>query len=114
MLLSDALTSNQLSIAVFIILVVFFFKQKTAYVLRIRDWISDVCSSDLRRSKPAAVCASASPASTVRPRDGGRVTCRPAGGSGAHCRARRRPRAEERRVGKECDSTCRSLWSPYD
>src|SRR3546814_9403509 len=27
---------------------VFFFKQKTAYELRIRDWSSDVCSSDLR------------------------------------------------------------------
>src|SRR3546814_9942359 len=26
----------------------FFFKQKTAYVMRIRDWSSDVCSSDLR------------------------------------------------------------------
>src|SRR3546814_350781 len=25
----------------------FFFKQKTAYVMRIRDWSSDVCSSDL-------------------------------------------------------------------
>src|SRR3546814_10682724 len=25
----------------------FFFKQKTAYELRIRDWSSDVCSSDL-------------------------------------------------------------------
>src|SRR3546814_9078209 len=27
---------------------VFFFKQKTAYVMRISDWSSDVCSSDLR------------------------------------------------------------------
>src|SRR3546814_1322780 len=27
---------------------VFFFKQKTAYEMRISDWISDVCSSDLR------------------------------------------------------------------
>src|SRR3546814_8145758 len=27
----------------------FFFKQKTAYELRIRDWSSDVCSSDLQR-----------------------------------------------------------------
>src|SRR3546814_9815632 len=27
----------------------FFFKQKTAYELRISDWSSDVCSSDLRR-----------------------------------------------------------------
>src|SRR3546814_12881882 len=27
---------------------------------------------------------------------------------------RRRPRPEERRVGKECVSTCRSRWSPYN
>jgi len=25
----------------------FFFKQKTAYEIQIRDWSSDVCSSDL-------------------------------------------------------------------
>src|SRR3546814_10699668 len=31
----------------------FFFKQKTAYVMRISDWSSDVCSSDLaKRSNP--------------------------------------------------------------
>src|SRR3546814_7620474 len=29
-------------------LVFFFFKQKSAYELRISDWSSDVCSSDLR------------------------------------------------------------------
>src|SRR3546814_4575273 len=28
--------------------IVFFFKQRTAYELRISDWSSDVCSSDLR------------------------------------------------------------------
>src|SRR3546814_14938469 len=28
----------------------FFFKQKTAYEMRIRDWSSDVCSSDLQRT----------------------------------------------------------------
>src|SRR3546814_17264943 len=28
--------------------VIFFFKQKTAYEMRISDWSSDVCSSDLR------------------------------------------------------------------
>src|SRR3546814_7182488 len=28
--------------------VVFFFKQKTAYEMRMSDWSSDVCSSDLR------------------------------------------------------------------
>src|SRR3546814_21191209 len=30
----------------------FFFKQKTAYEMRISDWSSDVCSSDLRRRAP--------------------------------------------------------------
>src|SRR3546814_14534283 len=29
------------------------------------------------------------------------------------CLPARRPRSEERRVGKECVSTCRSWWSPY-
>src|SRR3546814_8606989 len=29
------------------LLVLFFFKQKTAYEMRISDWSSDVCSSDL-------------------------------------------------------------------
>src|SRR3546814_15628176 len=33
---------------------VFFFKQKTAYEMRISDWSSDVCSSDLRPSANAA------------------------------------------------------------
>src|SRR3546814_720123 len=31
----------------FLLLFVFFFKQKTAYEMRISDWSSDVCSSDL-------------------------------------------------------------------
>src|SRR3546814_1173867 len=31
----------------FVMLCCFFFKQKTAYELRISDWSSDVCSSDL-------------------------------------------------------------------
>src|SRR3546814_4705714 len=30
------------------ILLIFFYKQKTAYEMRISDWSSDVCSSDLR------------------------------------------------------------------
>src|SRR6056297_4152194 len=67
----------------------FFFKQKTAYEILRSDWSSDVCSSDLRR----------------RPR-GRRV--RPPERS-----ARTPRRSEERRVGKECVSTCRSRWSPY-
>src|SRR3546814_17365477 len=34
-------------IAIFQLLFLFFFKQKTAYEMRISDWSSDVCSSDL-------------------------------------------------------------------
>src|SRR3546814_4183668 len=47
--------------------VVFFFKQKTAYEMRISDWSSDVCSSDLTmvvmrdRGMPAAIMRSPSP-----------------------------------------------------
>src|SRR3546814_8621426 len=32
-----------------IVVIFFFFKQKTAYEMRISDWSSDVCSSDLTR-----------------------------------------------------------------
>src|SRR3546814_3014209 len=32
------------------VLLFFFFKQKTAYEMRISDWSSDVCSSDLQMS----------------------------------------------------------------
>src|SRR3546814_3051246 len=44
----------------------FFFKQKTAYELRISDWSSDVCSSDLA-DPPAPACAPHSPAGRRRP-----------------------------------------------
>src|SRR3546814_1366597 len=33
----------------------FFFKQKTAYEMRISDWSSDVCSSDLARGWDRAI-----------------------------------------------------------
>src|SRR3546814_3831927 len=36
---------------------VFFFKQKTAYEMRISDWSSDVCSSDLLATMSAALPA---------------------------------------------------------
>src|SRR3546814_19518594 len=42
---------------------VFFFKQKTAYEVRISDWSSDVCSSDLSASAAARSC----PAKPLRP-----------------------------------------------
>src|SRR3546814_5792702 len=36
---------------VFLYVMLFFFKQKTSYEMRISDWSSDVCSSDHTRSK---------------------------------------------------------------
>src|SRR3546814_4499988 len=42
---------------VYINVVRFFFKQKTAYEMRISDWSSDVCSSDLQQP-PALPCLS--------------------------------------------------------
>src|SRR3546814_10454358 len=39
----------------------FFFKQKTAYEMRISDWSSDVCSSDLPASRSGGAAASAAP-----------------------------------------------------
>src|SRR3546814_2107005 len=35
-------------LVMYVCVYVFFFKQKTAYEMRISDWSSDVCSSDLR------------------------------------------------------------------
>src|SRR3546814_8180353 len=82
---------------------VFFFKQKTAYEMRISDWSSDVCSSDLAPSLPRSPPASRR-SSLPRP---------PALLSSRRPYQPRRRRSEERRVGKECVSTCRSRWSPY-
>src|SRR3546814_7011306 len=39
----------------------FFFKQKTAYEMRISDWSSDVCSSDLRPPAPPSRAGGSSP-----------------------------------------------------
>src|SRR3546814_1625259 len=89
---------------------VFFFKQKTAYEMRISDWSSDVCSSDLFapvhglytyhcQRKPGR-----SPVPFVK---------RFASVRQGPVLQTRTNRSEERRVGKECVSTCRSRWSPY-
>src|SRR3546814_5205990 len=87
----------------------FFFKQKTAYEMRISDWSSDVCSSDLspaRRISPLQVTKSSGLIS------GNGKSRAPPAASSACCFDSSR-RSEERRVGKECVSTCRSRWSPY-
>src|SRR3546814_13003615 len=88
----------------------FLFKQKTAYEMGISDWISDVCSSDLHaRLQSARLRRALLPAGWLRVRW---RRNRPAPES--HPRPRWRParRSEERRVGKECVSTCRSRSSP--
>src|SRR3546814_2850266 len=77
----------------------FFFKQKTAYEMRISGWSSDVCSSDLQHPVEER----------FRLRPGDLVL----GEVGDLQQPDRRARSEERRVGKECVSTCRSRWSPY-
>src|SRR3546814_3144668 len=48
---------------------VFFFKQKTAYEMRISDWSSDVCSSDLSAAVPMTVAQAATTAPMGYPRD---------------------------------------------
>src|SRR3546814_10998113 len=104
----------------------FFFKQKTAYEMRISDWSSDVCSSDL--GNPLGNCGRGRTHSEDRPKDwsdAGRPTecegqSEDVGADGPASRNVRveadfavQPRSEERRVGKECVSKCRSRWSPY-
>src|SRR3546814_2540024 len=104
----------------------FFFKQKTAYEMRISDWSSDVCSSDLVDlvvlrvgivvavlGVPELVAGEDHRGSLRQQQRRHEVAflalaqpddLRIVGGS---------LRSEERRVGKECVSTFRSRWSPY-
>src|SRR3546814_1224336 len=89
-----------LSIAVVSLLAFFFFKQKTAYEMRISDWSSDVCSSDLVACFRQQRARLGDIVNAVERQKGG-------------VRGRQmRVRSEERRVGKEGVSTCRSRWSP--
>src|SRR3546814_3424885 len=94
-------------------LFLFFFKQKTAYEMRISDWSSDVCSSDL----PLAVePAAARHVRWLKPDLVAEIAFAEYTASGSVRHASfvgLRARSEERRVGKECVSTCRSRWSPY-
>src|SRR3546814_2604985 len=88
----------------------FFFKQKTAYEMRISDWSSDVCSSDLPKLRERQIGAflRAGHSMTIARR----ILAIPPGDEAALA-AMDEERSEERRVGKECVSTCRSRWSPY-
>src|SRR3546814_5582383 len=112
---------------VYVVCVFFFFKQKTAYEMRISDWSSDVCSSDL--GDPGLCCGRMRGAGSAGPAIG-RADVQDR--AGPLCRQPPQcelaaavigavqddidhgaKRSEERRVGKVCVSTCRSRGSPY-
>src|SRR3546814_17690777 len=99
--------------------------------MRISDWSSDVCSSDLvsppfgtSKGMHMKVDADAAGLDATRL---GRIAEHLEGAylgpgkiAGAQVAVLRHgelayfeSRSEERRVGKECVSTCRSRWSPY-
>src|SRR3546814_10809908 len=86
----------------------FFFKQKTAYEMRISDWSSDVCSSDLYMGQGALLFREGFPAL-----DSPFYNLAPGWFQLPLVGIATLARSEERRVGKECVSTCRSRWSPY-
>src|SRR3546814_9826126 len=95
----------------------YFYKQKTAYDMRISDWSSDVCSSDLvaRAGEGYGVRLWPRPDAEIRAFADRRGL---SGEIRLPERAERSPveilgpRAgtEERRVGKECVSTRRARW----
>src|SRR3546814_13983600 len=125
----------------------FFFKHKTADVLRISDWSSDVCSSDLVEISPqgkillrhtgteigtgmstsqAIACVRwlGSPATDLgyAITDWPELPMKTSGDPYMTSQADQdrlaadpfwTPSSEERRVGKECVSPCRSRWASY-
>src|SRR3546814_13871024 len=100
--------------------------------MRISDWSSDVCSSDLTRLVAHGTQHQVVVATDKAEVDATTIQVHPAH---LHLHARAQgitnarsfaaqflprfvkaevlTRSEERRVGKECVSTCRSRWSPY-
>src|SRR3546814_3408984 len=105
----------------------FFFKQKTAYEMRISDWSSDVCSSDLVLGGIWMMVLSSRSGSIDSVSDDvqrtGKIQTTDLGPDERAAQLRLgavlqseegvlRVRSEERRVGKECVGSCRSRWSP--
>src|SRR3546814_4873963 len=102
----------------------FFVKQKTAYEMRISDWSSDVCSSDLQGVDPILGPEMRSTgevmgvgrsfgAAFARAQEAAGIRTPPVGKAFISVRDPDKPRSEARRVGHECVSTCRSRLSPY-
>src|SRR3546814_10990379 len=97
--------------------------------MRISDWSSDVCSSDLIAAALVFTQAAAAPGDAMRnplsvaqPADAALLLVEISAGSAIKCETRADglvfvdrfvSRSEERRVGEECVSTGRSRRSPY-
>src|SRR3546814_16250687 len=90
--------------------------------MRISDWSSDVCSSDLQHLATVRARIADQDVVVRRQFDAAAAEC--AGGferrlcfeiaaGGNQFDAAALTRSEERSVGKECVSTCHSRWSPY-
>src|SRR3546814_7616494 len=90
----------------------FFFKQKTAYEILISDWSSDVCSSDLVGAHRDRNCGGQLFGAQVERLSRRRIADRREQGDPILRKdaGDRFGRSEERRVGKECVSTCSSRW----
>src|SRR3546814_17577799 len=99
----------------------------TSYEMRISDWSSDVCSSDLKWGAPSFVHAGGIHAGMAAFKqhasfgywkhalvvgEGAERDVMGSYGKLAGVGDLPPRRSEERRVGKECVSTCRSRWSP--
>src|SRR3546814_17910743 len=95
--------------------------------MRISDWSSDVCSSDLWYTEILAPLTKAGGGTlyAAAPWERGlnRVKAKQAENADVYGALKlaefpnagtnpKVPRSEEPRVGKECDSTCTSRWSP--
>src|SRR3546814_4864297 len=102
----------------------FFCKQKTAYEMRISDWSSDVCSSDLAIGQAMTGNQITSLAAIVNGTSNfilTRMFHQNASYEDAVAEAQRLGFAEadpsmeigRACVGKECVSQCRSRWWPY-
>src|SRR3546814_15554024 len=104
--------------------------------MRISDWSSDVCSSDLRSRWPHRLDRlpqrldrrNQLHARDAETPDADRIDASPTehrgkslyractegkGLAASRCGPHKTARSDERRVGKECVSTCRSRWWPY-
>src|SRR3546814_2925869 len=114
----------------------FFFKQKSAYEMRISDWSSDVCSSDLKQGfdSPWAYHDKIKNLEISVSQASNNDACAGAGCTGFESLTGARPatrqpavssdehhdddsadddqdRSEERRVGKACGRSCRARWA---